>query len=610
MVEENVKSPGTATSTAPRVVDQGKRQLIVASRRGAGALAAGLRPMSSAALRGLIAQIPDAEVVRVLRSRRAVSALSVTPDEAAEVYVIRVDADRAELLRHTTPAQLLVEEDALLEYGTPAGPGRLAPARLASWSSAAGVETRPIQIRVVGEGDRPLVNAGVSLAGEGFPQEGRTDKKGEVTLPLLTAPGRRPRALFVTAPSNYWDHYRTEPEVSDREVNVVRLRAIGETLFGFPEQFRYGWGQIQMGLDRLPETLTGKGVKVAIVDSGADTTHPLLRQIRHGVDLTSNADPHTWTQDPVGHGSHCAGIIAARDESGKRAMRGFAPEAEVHVVKALPGGRLSSLLEAIDYCLEMDVDIVNLSLGTPQRSLIVEQKLEEAARHGVACIVAAGSSGGAVQYPASSAYTLAVGAVGRLNEYPDRTWDATTVQPDLVAPDGIFAPSFTAVGPEVAVCAPGVAIVSTVPGGFEPLSGTSMAAPHVTGLAALLLAHHPAFQGPLRARSQQRVAALFQLIRSTCVPYPFEGLRAGAGMPRLHGLEWILRPSLEEQDRAQGSGGNGHGTTPDRPVPPVYSQPPGQIYQPPGYLAPPMPAQVWPIQALVESLRRQYLSTA
>ena len=382
----------------------------------------------------------------------------------------------------------------LLEYATPTGLVRPGPARLASWSFAGAVETRQMRFRVIGEGDKPLANVGVSLTGEGFPQEGRTDKKGEVTMPLIGLPGKRARSLFASSPSNYWDHYLTEPELLDGEVNVVRLRPIDETIAGFPAHYRYGWGQLQMGLDRVSETLGGKGVKVAIVDSGVDTTHPLLRHIHLGLDLTSPADPHAWTQDIIGHGSHAAGIIAARDESGKM-LRGFVPDAEIHVLKVFPGGRLSSLLEALDYCLEREIDIVNLSLGTLQPSQAIEQKLEEAALHGIACIVAAGSSGGPVQYPASSPYTLAVGAVGRLNEYPDETWDATTVLPNLIAADGIFSPSFSCTGPEVAVCAPGVAIVSTVPGGFEPQSGTSTAAPHVTGLAALLLAHHPAFSG-------------------------------------------------------------------------------------------------------------------
>jgi len=591
MAEESTKSPG-GTPLAARVITQGKRQFIIAPRRGSQAISAELRPLTSGAVRGVVEQIPDLEILRVLRRRRGGSALSVVPDEATEAFVVRIDPDRAELIKQTVPRQVIVEEDALLEYGTPAGLQSPAPTRLSSWTSVGTLETRYIQIRVLGEGDRPLANVGVSLAGEGFPQEGRTDKKGEITLPLVTLPGRRPRSLFVGAASNYWDHYLVEPDVSDREANTVRLRAVGETIFGFPEQFRYGWGQIKMGLDRIPETLSGKGVKIAIVDSGADTSHPSLRQIRLGLDLTNAADPHSWAQDIIGHGSHCAGIIAARDESGKM-MRGFAPEAEIHILKVFPGGRFSSLLEALDYCLDLDVDLINLSLGGPRRSQAVEQKLEEAALHGIACIVAAGNSGGPVQYPASSAYTLAIAALGRLNESPDKTWDATTMIPEAVAADGIFAPTFSCFGPEVAVCAPGVGIVSTVPGGFEPLSGTSVAVPHVTGLAALLLAHHPVFQGPLRTRNQRRVAGLFHLIRSLCVPYRFGTLGTGAGLPRLHGVELVLQPSPEHAGGSAPVGGNGQAAA-------TFGTPQA------AYLQPPLPPQAWPVQALLESWRRQY----
>src|SRR5262245_42429667 len=616
MPEENAKTPSAAPPPGTRSVGHGKRQFILAPRRGTQALTAGLRPLSGAAARALIGQLPGLELMRVLWPRRGLSPLSLTPDEACEVYIGRIDPDRVELVRQLTHPQLLVEEDTLLEYGTPAGIARPAPARLSSWNTRGALETRQIRIRVLGDGDRPLTSVGVTLSGEGFPQEGRTDKRGEVALPLITLPGQPARSLLVSAPGNHWDQYVSEPQLSDSEVNVVRLRALEETVAGFPVQFRYAWGQILMGLDRIPETLAGQGVRIALVDSGADTGHSLLRHIRYGVDLTERADTHSWAQDVIGHGTHCAGIIAARDESGKM-LRGFVPEAEIHVLKVFPGGRFSNLLQALDYCIEFDIDLVNLSLTSAERSQAVEQKIEEAALHGIACIVAAGNSAGSVQYPASSLYTLAVGAVGHLSEYPDGTWDASTVAPGLVAPDGVFAPKWSPLGPEIAVCAPGVAIVSTVPGGFESLSGTSMAAPHVTGLGALLLAHHPTFQGPLRSRTQQRVVALFAMIRSLCVPYPFGPRRTGAGLPRLHPIEAYLRPSIHDRSSA---GSHGNGGTIASSMAASGGAPLGMFTGPmmagapvamgtvvdPLYVQAALVGQAWPVQALFESLRRQY----
>ncbi len=176
-------------------------------------------------------------------------------------------------------------------------------------------------------------------------------------------------------------------------------------------------------------------------------------------------------------------------------------------------------------CIERKIDVVNISLGCDKPSLAVEQMLEECVLNGIACIVAAGSTGRAVQYPASSPWTLAVSAIGRFNEYPPKTWERTTVLPGQVAPDGVYSPTFTCFGPEVAVCAPGVGIISTVPhGGFEPQSGSSVAAPHVTGLAALLLAHHPWFAG-FSGRNHLRVGVLFNMIRSMCIPYAFAPAR-------------------------------------------------------------------------------------
>ena len=541
MPEDNA----TASGTTEVMLEAGKRQYLLAPRRGSSALAAGVRPMSAGAMRGVVTQIPGLDVVRTIRPRRALSPMSVTVDESTEVYVARIETDRAELIRQTAPPQLIVEEDAYLDYGGPLGLLRQPP-RFGAISFGALAKPATIKFRVLGEGDKPLANVKVSLTGEAFPAEGQTDKKGEVALEMVTLPGRPPRSLFVTAPINHWDRYLTEPNVSDSAVNVIRLDSFKETVSGFPDEFRYGWGQKEMGLDRMPEGVNGKGVKVAIIDSGADNTHQLLRHIKKGADFTNDGDPKSWAKDIIGHGSHCAGVIAARSDE-QTMLRGFVPEAEIHVLKVFPGGQFSSLLDALDYCIEQGIDVANMSLGSPQPSETVEQKLEEAVLAGVACIVAAGNSGGPVQYPALSPKALAVAAVGKLNEYRPNSWDSTSVQPTLVSADGIFAPAFSCFGPEIAVCAPGVAIISTVPGGFEPQSGTSMAAPHVTGLAALLIGHHPLFRSELSQRSQQRVAGLFNIIRSMCAPYQFGFGRTGSGLPRLHGLEAILQPVQGEQ---------------------------------------------------------------
>jgi hypothetical protein len=128
-----------------------------------------------------------------------------------------------------------------------------------------------------------------------------------------------------------------------------------------------------------------------------------------------------------------------------------------------------------------------------------------------------------------------------------------------------------------------------------------MAVPHVTGLAALLLAHHPAFQGPLRPRNQQRVAALFNTIRSLCVPYGFGPLRAGAGLPRLHGLERVLQPSPEPGRRTTASLGGQPVTSAG-----VFGGAAGGPLADPLYLQASLVAQAWPVQALLETLRRSY----
>lgn len=528
-------------------IASGRKQYLVAPRRTTGVLSAlGVAPMSAGSFQGLRKTLEGfgAEIVSVKGRPRNIALMGASSAVAEGAYVVRMDDEAALALQTMKPPNLLIEEDAFMSYaGSP--PQLLQPvlAMQSTLRTTEGMTMQDVRILVVGDGGTPLRNAHVILDSIAFPSEGRTDENGLVVLRAATLPGAVARSLFAEVEGDYWSFYTRSPAIDPEQVNVVRLTSLRSTVRGFPAEYHYGWGQLQMGLDQVPAELTGRGVKVAIIDSGADNKHPHLRHIQKGHDYVAAGNAaESWTTDVVGHGTHCAGVIAAQG-SNMSAFRGFAPEAEIHVLRIFPGGRFSGLLDALDYCIENEIDLVNMSLGSDQVSEVVEQKLAEVVNAGIACIVAAGNSGGAVQYPAASPNAFAVAAMGKVSEILQRTWDAETLNPSLLSLDGFFSPTFSCYGPQVKACAPGVAIISTVPGGaFEPESGTSMAAPHVTGLATLVMAHHPAMMGIPRGRD--RVARLFEVIRSACVPLALGPARSGFGLPVLHGLLPAMKAAL------------------------------------------------------------------
>ena len=535
------RESGNGGNEEPAVLSPASRRerYLIGTRRTQGPQPFGL-PHQQRSMNDVVEYLNHQENVEVVRRIKLGSTRPFAPegrDVDNEVVVAKIGAGKAVRLQTAAPPDLIVERDCLLacaEY-------LAMPARSRTLSTLLPLRATAtdVVIRVLGERDQPLPKAMVVIDGCGLPAQALTDETGTARLSYFGESADTIHMLFVRSQANHWDLLVRTPRL-DRAINLVKLRPLSQVHAGFPNERLLGWGQRVMGIDPAGGRFTGAGVKIGIIDSGCDNTHPLLRHITQGKDFTGAAgaatDNTSWTQDPLSHGTHCAGIINAR--STEQGISGCAPEAEVHVFKVSPGARVSDLLAALDECLERELDVVNIGVVSEGFSELVGQKLQELRQAGIACIVAAGNTGGPVAFPATVPGVMAVAAVGKLGEFPPDSSHALDVIPQFIGGDGIFAASFSGVGSQIAVSAPGVAIVSTVPGGgYAAADGTSVAAAHVTGLAALILAHHPLFSEEsayANARSEHRVHTLFELIRASALPYfPDPQRIVGAGIPSL-----------------------------------------------------------------------------
>ncbi|MEU6772125.1 type VII secretion-associated serine protease mycosin [Streptomyces sp. NPDC046759] len=250
------------------------------------------------------------------------------------------------------------------------------------------------------------------------------------------------------------------------------------------------WALQRVNLDELWSQSKGKNVKVAVIDTGVDTTNP---QLTGAVDasLGENLLPSKvkgesidrgnkyGTTDTVGHGTRVAGIIAARPMKGTGFV-GLAPEATIVPIKqndAEGHGTAASLAAAIRHAIAVKAQVINISQDTAKAvppGGDLHNAINEALHNQIVVVASAGNDGldGNVKptYPASYDGVLAVAASDRNNERA----------------------AFSQSGSWVGVAAPGVDMISTVPkGGHCSDNGTSFSAPYVAGVAALIKAKHP-----------------------------------------------------------------------------------------------------------------------
>jgi serine protease len=245
--------------------------------------------------------------------------------------------------------------------------------------------------------------------------------------------------------------------------------------------FKEQWHMKRIGMETAWDYATGRGVTVAVVDTGiaCEDHGPFMK----GTDLKETRCVTGWNfvsnnehaNDDQGHGTHVAGTIAQSTDNGLGAT-GVAFNARLMPVKVLNGsgwGTNADVADGIRFAADNGASVINLSLGGPRNSKLLQDAVDHARSKGAVVVAAAGNSGGAVGYPGGCD-----GAIGVSASDPN----------DKLA-------SFSSRGPEVDIAAPGVNVTQqTICNGgknkcetFPAYNGTSMATPHVAGVAAQLV---------------------------------------------------------------------------------------------------------------------------
>lgn len=244
-----------------------------------------------------------------------------------------------------------------------------------------------------------------------------------------------------------------------------------------------GWQIKLFNVPELWQFSQGDNIKIAVLDTGIDLNHQdLMENITEGKNFV---DLGQSPYDKCGHGTHCAGIIAASNN--EIGIVGVAPKTKIMPIKVLDdngNGNMESVLKGLQWAGENGADLICMSLGTPEPIEEIRKEIQKLVANKIVVFCAAGNAGNTehLLYPAAYSETISIGAI-----------DENCLRAD-----------FSCTGPNLDFIAPGVKIYSTVPeNAYSFMSGTSMACPFAVGVAALVLSSRRQYEKNLKLTADE-----------------------------------------------------------------------------------------------------------
>ena len=466
---------------------------------------------------------PEAqEFLRSAHEALGTEALSIDGGQAPMRVVDSIGADGAKLVELSAESALAIRAqrpDLRLVPVVYYEPAVVAPEQVESGfgtARAGAAAAGEITLHVVSKtGGTPVANAFVVAfvdfkARKGA--QGITDADGRVSLVLGSSSVKLQR-LYVYPLDAHWSIIKK---------NLTVKTGVKVTLnpldLGFTDGLRHFYGNADDGV--------GKGVTVGVIDTGV-SPHPDL-VIAGGANTVPGENPKDFADNGKSHGTHVAGIIAARGNP-PAGLRGVAPGVALRAYRVFAKGQGTAssfaIAKAIDKAVFDKCDLINMSLGGGQADPVLKAAVDDARAAGSLCIIATGNQDRSpVSFPAFEDSALAVTAFGRKGTFPSSAAAADEIAAPYGTDKANFLAAFSNVGPQVDLTAPGVAIMSTVPGSYAEISGTSMACPAATGAAARAIAGSKIIKMKRDARrSEAIVKAVLGAAKSLGFGPNFEG---------------------------------------------------------------------------------------